>query len=278
MGLPMRSTADWLIDFARAHGMLDPNTKNVTQTLARASADLPGKNYLRYGVFGGMTGMDVSPTFAAADLIPMPDVNTGGIGDVAKKLFPIPAKIGEMAGNAANLAIKGTGKLFGGQGPTHQDIGAAAKSLTPPAFQGLEEAAMQEKNGQIANPNRHMEGNVKRGPPSLSDHDWLARFLGTRSVKESEQSTGAYQAHLQEQAINARKTNLVGNIIDMRDSKQNANGPMNEYFKLGGTPQTLVQDIQKHEIARGQTALEQQKGIPKNVQGIQKYLRGGEYK
>jgi hypothetical protein len=278
MGMPGRTTADWVIDFARAHNLLDPRTKNVTQTLAQYSQEAKGKNFIRYGLFGGMTGMDVSPTFAAADLVPLPKEQAGSAMDVVGKLLPIPAKIAEITGNVANVGGKELGRLVGGQGSTSTDRASLIKSATPPAFQFGAEAAIQEPNGQIPNPNRHMEGTVRRAPFSPTDADWAARMLGTRTIKESEQSTAAWQAHLQEQAINSRKTSLVGDIIDMRKDHKDTSKQVQEYIKLGGTTQSLVQDIQKNQIARGQTSLEQQKGIPKNLQGVKKYQRAGEYK
>jgi hypothetical protein len=262
MGIPGRQGADSIIDFARENNWLSPETKNVTQLLAKYSDKLGGgKNYVRYGAFSGMTGKDVSPTFSAANLIP-----ENGL----KGLMPYLAKVWDIASHGYEAAKSGF--------QSKVDNEALLKSATPPAFQFGTEMHQQQPDGMIPNPDKNMAGTVKRGPPSMSDPAWQARILGTRTIKESEQNTASFQSKLQEKAITSTKQNLLDQIVKNHISGQPINKQIQQYMSYGGTSQAAMNDLVKNAIAQHQTNLEQAKGIPNNLGSAMKYRRAGEYK
>lgn len=270
MGLPGRQELDWIIDMARAHGLVNPKTKNVTQTLASTTAKMQtGKDTVRYGVFSGATGMDVSPTFSAASLIPDHGVS---------QMFPVVTKAAEMAGNVAKVGGKELGRMFGGQGSTVVDRAQLLKSVTPPAFKaGAEMVNQNPRTGMIPNPNDHMTGDVRRGPPSITDKNWLASGLGTNSIPESEQRTAAYQSKLQEDAIKQAKQTIIGQVKDLQTSGKPWSKEAKQYVDLGGTMNELVNAVKQNQMDQQQTREQRQRGMPKNVNQGQKVQRMNEY-
>ena len=53
----------------------------------------------------------------------------------------------------------------------------------PTTSAAVREAINQQPTGMIPNPNDHMQGDVRRGPPSVSDRNWQASALGSNSIK-----------------------------------------------------------------------------------------------
>ena len=286
MGLPGRQELDFLIDTARAPtkipftditlpALLDPRTKNVTQFLAAHTAKLQtGKDFIRYGLFSGMTGMDVSPTFAAASLIPEHGLS---------QMFPVVTKPIEIAGNMAKVAGKEAARFlpegYGkGLGSTNVDRARLIKSMTPPAVKSIAEMINQNKQtGMIPNPNEHMAGDVRRGPPSMTDKNWVASGLGTNSIPESEQRTAAYQEKLQKEAMKVAKADIVGQVKDRIISGMPWSDLSVKYRELGGDFNELKDAVNRARFDENRTRLERAKGIPKNVNQAQQYKRIEEY-
>ena len=270
MGLPGRQELDWIIDLAREHGAVDPRTRNVTQMMMDGSAKMQhGKDVIRYGVFSAATGMDVSPTFSAANLIPERGIS---------QLFPVVGKVAEIVGNAANVGGKGIGRVFGGQGSTAVDRAQLIKSVIPPAFKvGAEMINQNPKTGMIPNPNDHMTGDVRRGPPSIGDKNWQASALGTNSIPESEQRGAAWQSKLQEDAIKTAKQKIIGQVKDLQTSGQNWTKQAQKYMELGGSMNELVNAVKQNQMDQNQTREERARGIPKNVGGAHKFQRMEDY-
>lgn len=271
MGLPGREDLDWVLDMARAHGLLDPRTPNVTQALAKWSSGLQDtqRNLVRYGVFGAATGMDISPTVGAAQLVP--DQGIAG-------MFPIVTKAAEIAGNLANVGGKEVSRLWGRPGPTDTDKAALYKSIAPAAFKSVPEMINQDKQtGMIPNPKEHMAGDVRRGPVSMSDPNWRASILGSNTIKESEQRTAAFQSKLREEAIKTQKQNLLGQIKDLKLSGKDITQQAKQYVDLGGTYNEILNALEQNKMDQNRTRYERQQGIPKNLNQAQKYKRLEDY-
>ncbi len=272
MGTPLRQDFDFIIDMARANGLLPPTTKNVTQMLASTSDTLQEgtKNTIRYGVIAGVTGMDISPTVGAGGIIP--DHGVGG-------RFPVVGKAAEIVGNVANVAGREAGRLLGGQGSNVVDRAALLKAATPPAGQFAVEAINQDPtSGMIPDPNKNMVGTFQRGPFSAKDPNWQARMLGTRSIKESEEATAKFQSTLQEDAIKKREVVLLSEMKNLRTGGKDFSKLMEEYVSYGHSPNDVWNAIQENIIQQNQTGIERAKGIPKSLGGAKKYERASEYR
>jgi len=265
MGTPLRGDFDWIIDTARTYGLLPAKTKNVTQLLLETSKDFQGKakDAHRYGLFAGATGMNVSPTFSATQLIP--DHGLAG-------RFPYVAKPLEILGNLANVGGKEVGRMFGDSGSTEMDRSKLVQSAMPPAGKGFKEMMLQDKKtGFITDPNHYNAGVVHRGPPSLTDPAWLASAMGTNTIKESEMREAAWQTKLREEAIDKQLTALQKTIINKRMSGMNTIKEIREYVKLGGDERVLENAYTKANINKHQDVLQRARGIPKNVRSADKY-------
>jgi hypothetical protein len=270
MGMPGREDIDWIINMLRNAGLIDPRTPNLTQKMLAETSSLQGekRDLIRYGGFSALTGADVSPSFASAQLIP---------DEGWSSLFLIPGKAAEMVGAAWPL-VKETAKMpFGGEGPTSTQARSALKHFTPPGLKWIEQAVNQDpKTGMLRNPDQNMAGTVKRGPfeSSYKEPEWLTALAGSRVIPESEQSQAVLQSKRQEQAIEAERSRLIDKAVEKLIDGKPITEEAQKYLALGGSMAQFQKQLVEARMKQYTTSYQRERGLqPKTPGQIQKYQR-----
>lgn len=215
MGLPGREDLDMIAGWIKH---LYPKFPTATQVLLQSK--MP--NYVTHGV-SAITGMDMSPTFSAQSLVP----------DKASELLPLPSKVWDMIKAIPNMALE----------RTKASVWQAAQAWLPNAYQGGLELAMRQGT-MVPNPKTHMHGDVRR-PESLTSKEWMARFLGSRSIDESKERTATYEQKKEEADIKEEKAQVLRRAYeDWRAGK-----PVGKYAQQVGKYGMTVNEFHNAMIA-----------------------------
>ena len=185
-----------------------------------------------------ITGIDMSPSFAAASLIP----------ERASELAPIPWKIKDIA-KAGVKALHDR---------TESSMWNFATQTSPNTFQGLLERGMAGDNpGIVPDPKNQLKGKVKR-----TNAGWNARYLAMRDIDESKERTKMFKEKQDERLRTERKRLLVERAVDaIKDCK-----PIDKYAKeaaeKGMDNRQFMQAI--NDILEGRVTTEEERftGIP----------------
>lgn len=260
MGLPGREDMDTIIGWAKH---LWPKFPDATQVILQSDWGLDkdndiGRNYITHGI-STITGLDMSPTFSAAQIVP---------DATFKDIAPIISKGADMLGSAWNY----------GWDRTDEKKWDMIKQFTPNAYQWAVERMMQQPGGQIPNPSRGMVADVKRSTDP-TDKAWIARYLGTRTIEESREKTGNFEFKKEQGNIRERKELLLDRAYeDWKDGKT-MTPHLQELATYGMTIDEVLRTMKAKDKERILT--EKQRaygGIPKSRQQMEKYKDMQRYK
>lgn len=259
-GLPYREDWDALIQLMKNHGYWKASWPNATQFLINMTNQVPegaGRDAARYGAFG-LTGTDVSASFSASRFISS-DLFTGAL--------PVITKMGEVGGAMAGAAgAAATGKF------TSTDAAGLARQL--PGLPGLaaEKMTQDPKTGIIPDPNKAMEGTVRRPTDPLAP-EWVKRYVGGRDTKESTERNAIAQAGLAEKARESQQKLVLEKIKKLALDGKPIEDEVKKYSDLGGDPTALGNEISRTFINKNTTRMEREgmKAGTANMKAIRRY-------
>lgn len=238
MGIPGKEDADMIMGWIKE---IEPDFPDLTQIILQS--ELP--NYITHGI-STLTGTDMSPSFAAASLIP----------ERTSEFAPIPSKVADIVGSGINAVGKGTKSA----------ALEFAQNLTPNTFQGFLERGMA-KGDIVPDPKQQMRGKVSR-----SDSEWNARYLAMRGIEESKERTMLYKEKQDESIRGRKKTVLVEKAADALESGKSIEEYVQKASKYGMTPQQFSNAVQQLMIDRQTTEKQRFIGLPpKSLNQFYKY-------
>jgi hypothetical protein len=239
MGMPGREDMDDLANLGKKMGIIPSDWPVPTEMLLKLAAQ-SGNQMARDGIaFGGisaMTGADVSPTFAAAHLLP--DVSMRGVMPVANLLT-------DIGGASVNVGMKELARLWGGPGATTADYGKLMKAGVPPAYRAVTEKAMQDPaTGILRDPTRQMEGTVRR-----QEQGWPAAVAGSRPTDEAMQMQAARVQQAKDTHMAAEQTAVANRATELALDGKPFQSEAKRYVELGGDPEQLLRTIETKIMA-----------------------------
>jgi hypothetical protein len=225
------NTADFLIK--KINSMSDENYPTMSE-LILTSKWMP--DIFKFGV-SSLTGIDMHNAFAAGDLIP-----NRGMND-----FPAIYRPYETIKSGVDLA-KGlaTNQL------TEQTVAKFEKEWLSTSTQVFSEAA-HSINGMVRDPERNMAGSVQRTPlPDgvigkiqgiVSNKDWLARLLSSRTVDEAK--TLANSSVLR--GDTAENKGMLDSLMDQAQTRVSKSKSIDDLMiqaaKIGVSPDSFVKTL-----------------------------------
>lgn len=260
MGLPGREDADTILGWAKK---LWPKFPDATQVILQSDWGLDkdndiGRNYITHGI-STITGLDMSPTFSAAQIVP---------DATFKDIAPILSKGWDIGSSAYGWATRGTDEA-------KWDF---IKQTTPNAYQWAVERMMQQPGGQIPNPSRGMVADVKRSTDPM-DKAWIARYLGTRTIEESREKTANFEFKKEQGSIRERKELLLDRAYEDWKAGKTMTKHLQELATYGMTIDEVLRTMKAKDKERILTEKQRQYGgIPKSRQQMEKYKDMQRYK
>lgn len=255
MGTMLLKEADLAISLLKKMGVMDADTDDATGHLLKWSDQIAGKgkgrDFLRYGVLSGITGYDFSPQYAMSQLVPH------SMAD----LFPTVKKASDIGKAAMGVAMD----------PMNSERQGAALNQLPGPAKALGEMAMRDENGMLPNPNRNMEGKVRReGFP-------LGTAMGAGAINEKEQTQAVFQNVQQEQQIAEAKKGLLDVMKEKHADGRPIDDEMSKFMQYGGTPSEIINALKQDQMNRNTTAYERATKAPTNNNQRRQVLRMQDY-
>ena len=247
LGIPGREDADTIIGWAKDLGIMDPDSLDLTQVILQSE----NPSYITHGV-SALTGLDMSPTFSAASVIP----------ERASELMPLVSKAGDIG--------KATFKALSDR--TQSSANNLLHNLLPNSLQGIQENYMME--GDVV-PNFENRG---KGTVHRSDADAMKRNFGLRGIDEAKERTKMFKEQQNEKRIIDKRSKLVERALDSYKSGDNVDSYIKEAARLGMSPRDFLNSLKELDLARKTTDKERFQGLkPKSfnqmnrIQRLQRY-------
>jgi len=201
-------------------------------------------DFVTYGLPSAWAGADLSSTVSSSRFAP--DMKSTGIMDMLAAVNPIAGKIidvGVESTRAAKTLLK-EGDL------TSLDKGQLAKAILPQGVaQGVADLYFNTKGNTVYSPSK--DGvNVRTQIPADQSFDRnIIKSLGFSPLRETRESSSAFEARLLQQAQNTQKKDILNRLERLSlDGKQNTiayQELFDKYVKLGGDAQSLGKNLVK---------------------------------
>lgn len=249
MGLPGREDWDTLIAILKDMGLIDLNRLDLTQLILQMSKE---PSFITNGV-SIFTGFDMSPTFAAASLIP----------DRGSELFILPGKLLEIGQAAKEATLNRTDASLWNLGLQMAPAGAP---------RGFVEHQMMEGD-MLPDPRHNMRGKVRRDNKAI-----LGRYAGITTAEESKEKAVSFRLKQNEQRLSERKGLLIERAAEAYKRGEDYKKYVEESKQYGMTPKEFLGNIKQYLKEQKFTEKERFQGIPpKSYNQYRKYKEMREY-
>lgn len=251
MGLPFREDADTLIYWLNQMGIEVPS---IASTIMKS--DMPV--WVSHGIFSSITGSDLTTTLSQPSLIP----------DRGSEVAPFVAEAADMVKKTWTAGID----------RTKQAGAAALHAWLPKAYEGFFELGSQQENGVIPNPNKGMQGDIRRSTDKMSK-DWWKRYFAMRPIEEAREKQAGYEFKKSEGMIEAQKSRYYQRAYEKWKDGKDFSSEVKNLSEYGVTSQMLIQQFKDKLRAERTTEKERAAGglVPRTPSQARKYRERYQY-